>query len=129
MKQKLIFFVDDDKMMINLMEYTFRNREGYEVQSFYSGEDCLANLNHNPDIVVLDHLFDIKGKAGMSGLETLKEIKKRNPRIKVIILSKQEEEQVITDYLNNGACQYISKDAFFIDSLMDAIDHECTSQN
>ena len=45
MENKLIFFVDDDKMMLNLMEYTFKCREGFEVRSFFSGEECLENLN------------------------------------------------------------------------------------
>ena len=44
MKNKLIFFVDDDKMMLNLMEYTFKCREGFEVKSYFSGEECIDNL-------------------------------------------------------------------------------------
>ena len=35
MENKLIFFVDDDKMMLNLMEYTFKCREGFEVQFLF----------------------------------------------------------------------------------------------
>ena len=43
MKTKLVFFVDDDKMIINLLEYTFKSRQGIEVKTFFSGEECLEN--------------------------------------------------------------------------------------
>jgi DNA-binding NarL/FixJ family response regulator len=123
MAGKLLFFVDDDKMILNLMEYTFRSRDGYDVQTFFSGEDCIDNLNLNPDIIVLDHIFNHK-EDSMSGLETLKKIMKSHEKISVIILSGQEDRNLIPKFIENGAKRYIPKDNFFIDNLIEAIEQE-----
>ncbi len=77
---KLIFFVDDDKMILNLLEYTLNIRQDYEVLTFYSGEECVKNLYRKPDLVVLDHVFKGEGKDPMDGLQTLKQIRQKNSR-------------------------------------------------
>ena len=119
---KLIFFVDDDKMMLHLMEYTFKCKDGFEVMSFYSGEDCIENVHHNPDIIVLDyHLGDDDEKV-MSGLDTLKSINSKNLNIPVIILSRETDKGTINEFLEEGAIKYVIKDDFFIDTLTDTID-------
>ena len=54
---KLIFFVDDDKMILNLLEYTFQSRQDYDVVTFQTGEECLENLHLGPRLIVLDHIL------------------------------------------------------------------------
>ena len=121
MKDRLVFFVDDDKMILNLLEYTFKSRQGLRVKTFFSGEECLKNLYMNPDVVVIDHVFQSE-KSRMSGIETLKRLKKLNKKIRVIILSKHKDESLISEYLKNGATKYIPKENFFIDELIESID-------
>lgn len=122
MDEKLIFIVDDDKVILNLLEYTFKSREGYEVKTFSSGEDCLDNINLNPDLIVLDHKFYLQGGESMSGLDTLKELNKRKENIPVIILSGQEDIELIHEYISNGAKQYIPKEDYFIDILLESVE-------
>ena len=122
--EKLIFFVDDDKMILNLLEYTIKNRKDYNVKSFLSGEECLANLAENPSLIVLDHYFSKVGSDKLTGLETLEKIKKITPKTPVIILSSQDDKELIPLYFSKGASRYISKDDYFVDSLMEAIDAE-----
>ena len=124
LKEKLIFFVDDDKMILNLLEYTIKNRQDYNVKSFLSGEECLASLSEHPSLIVLDHYFSKIGGDKLTGLETLEKIKSRYPTIPVIILSSQEDKELISLYFSKGASRYISKDDYFVDSLMEAIDAE-----
>ena len=54
---KTIFFVDDDKMILNLLEYTFQSRQDYQVITFQTGEECLENLDQKPRLIVLDHIL------------------------------------------------------------------------
>jgi two-component system, OmpR family, response regulator len=124
LNEKLIFFVDDDKMILNLLEYTIKNRKDYNVKSFLSGEDCIANLAENPSLIVLDHYFSKIGQGVLTGLETLQKIKNISPKTPVIILSSQEDKELIPLYFSKGASRYISKDDYFVDSLMEAIDDE-----
>jgi DNA-binding NtrC family response regulator len=121
MKNKLIFFVDDDKMILNLLEYTFKSRQGMQVQTFFSGEECLQNIHMKPDLVVMDHLFP-EGEGHLNGMETLKRIKKIDKNITVIVLSCQKDKNMISEFLRNGASKYITKDNFFIDELIDTIE-------
>jgi DNA-binding NarL/FixJ family response regulator len=122
--EKLIFFVDDDKMILNLLEYTIKNRQNYSVKCFFSGEDCLANLSDNPDLIVLDHYFSKLGDNRLTGLQTLEKIMAHSPSIPVIILSNQEDKNLIPLFIARGARCYISKDKYFVDSLLEAIDEE-----
>ena len=123
MKNKLIFFVDDDKMMLDLMEYTFKCRDGFEVKSFYSGEDCIENLDLNPNVIVLDYYLGEGDSDTMSGLETLKKINSLNGTIPVIILSREKSQQLIDEFIFFGAKKYVIKDDFFIDTLIETIEN------
>jgi DNA-binding NarL/FixJ family response regulator len=122
MENKLIFFVDDDKMMLNLMEYTFKCREGFEVQSFFSGEACLEHLNLNPSLIVLDYYLGEGESTAMSGLDTLKKINEINRSIPVVILSREKDNALIRKFLHHGAIQYVIKDDFFINTLIETIE-------
>jgi DNA-binding NarL/FixJ family response regulator len=121
MKNKLIFFVDDDKMILNLLEYTFKSRQGMRVQTFFSGEECLQNMHMKPDMVVMDHVFQ-EGEGHINGMETLKKLKQIDKNLTVIVLSCRKDENLISEFLKNGASKYIAKENFFIDELIESID-------
>jgi DNA-binding response OmpR family regulator len=120
--KKLIFFVDDDKMMLNLMEYTFKCREGFEVKSYFSGEDCISNINLNPNLIVLDYYMGSHEDNALSGLDTLKKIREAGKDTPVIILSREKSEDTIAEFLKYGAQKYVVKDDYFIDTLIDTIE-------
>lgn len=122
MKSRLVFIVDDDKLMQNLLEYTISSKEGFDVKVYQSSEDCLLNLEKKPDIIILDHYFDSKEGPMMTGLEALIEIRKVEKSVPVIILSGQRNEKVIEAYYTNGATSYIPKEDYFISTLIDTFD-------
>ncbi len=121
---KLVFFVDDDKMILNLLEYTLNNREDCEVKTFQRGEDCIENLSLNPDLIILDHVFKSNEENPLNGLQTLKKIRKSNVEVPVVILSSQDEEELKAQFMESGATRYIPKNDYFIDVLMETIDKE-----
>ncbi len=116
-----IFFIDDDTVILNLMEFTFQKRHDYEVVCFRTGEECLENLDQNPRLIVLDHILAGAGENKLNGLDTLKEIRKINTNIPVIILTGQGDDTLLTEFMENGANRYLTKDDFFIDSLIETI--------
>jgi two-component system OmpR family response regulator len=123
---KLIFFVDDDKMMLNLMEYTFKCREGFEIKSYFSGEDCVNNLSLKPKLIVLDYYLGSDEKNSMTGLDTLRKINTYNADIPVIILSREKDRDTIAEFIKQGAMKYVVKDDYFIDTLIDTIEGHFT---
>lgn len=118
---KKIFFVDDDKMILNLLEYTFQSRHDYEVVTFQKGEECLNNLEQEPKLIVLDHILSGPGQQCLSGLETLIEIRKIDRTVPVVILTGQGDDALLSEFMENGANRYLTKDDFFIDSLIETI--------
>lgn len=118
---RIIFFIDDDKMILNLLEYTFQSRQDYNVVCYKTGEECLQNLDQNPSLIVLDHILADRDSNSLTGLETLKEIRKVNKDVPVVILTGQGDEQLLSEFMEHGADRYLTKDHFFIDSLIETI--------
>jgi DNA-binding NtrC family response regulator len=126
MHSKLVFFVDDDKMILNLLEYTFKSRSGIQVKTFFSGEECLENMHLKPDLVVLDHLFP-EDTGQLSGLEVIKKMREADQNVSIIVLSSHLDQDLIPEFIKVGAKQYISKDDYFIDALIESIEAEMSS--
>lgn len=122
--QKLVFFVDDDKMILNLLEYTINNRDDCDIMTFQSGEACLENLSLNPDLIILDHVFKSELDNPLNGLQTLKKIREVNKNIPVVILSSREDQELKDEFIEAGATSYIPKNDYFIDVLMEAVNKQ-----
>ncbi|MDR1673293.1 MAG: response regulator [Bacteroidales bacterium] len=120
MSDKLIFFVDDDPMFINLLEYTFKGKTGYVSKAFATGEECVEHLHLNPSLVVVDFHLD-NSPPEMTGLDVVRAIKRQQPSLPVIILSGNNDKATIDDCMRAGATGYIVKDGYFIDHLTESI--------
>lgn len=126
---RLIFFVDDDKVILNLVEYIFQSKNGYRIRTFATGEECLEHLHLNPDLLILDYYFSDNGTTSMNGLDIFREVKAKNDKIPVIVLSGYADETVRNEFLDLGAKGFIPKNDFFIDVLEKAISEELLQFN
>lgn len=118
--QKLLFIVDDDPF-INMLVIKRFTSEGYKVEAFESGEDCLKAMNKNPDLIILDYLFVDGDKKFMNGMEIFDNIRKLKPGIPVIMLSGQEKGEIVLELARKGIDDYIIKDNNLLDNLNTAI--------
>ena len=107
-----IFIVDDDAFCVNMHEQYLLNLNYNTISCFSNGNDCLNNLNQNPDVIFLDYNMD-----GITGLEVLKKIKRYNPSIYVIMVSGQQNIKIAVDALEYGAFDYIIKDNLVYDKM------------
>jgi len=119
MTDKLIFFVDDEPMFINLMEYTFKCKSGYDVRTFSNGTDCLENMHLNPDLVVVD--FFLNCSDSLTGMDIVRKIKEVRPETLLVFLSGNDDTEVINEAKAMGVEQYILKDGYFIDNLSECV--------
>jgi DNA-binding NtrC family response regulator len=107
------FFIVDDHIFSAKMHVQFLKNLGLDDITYYSnGSDCLKNLQQNPDIIFLDHHME-----DISGLEVLKEIKKINPNIYVVMVSGETNVKIAMDALQFGAFDYILKDDLVADKM------------
>ncbi|HAR19894.1 MAG TPA: response regulator [Cytophagales bacterium] len=104
-----LFLVDDDALFLKSLEINFKERADLEISTFPTGEDCVENLWHNPDVIILDYHLDGIEKQAMNGIETLDEIKAYNPNIPVVILSSQDKIEVAVDCMHHKAFDYVVK--------------------
>lgn len=114
--QKLIFIVDDDPF-INMLVVKRFTSEGYRLEAFESGEDCLKAINMNPDLIILDYLFVKEDQKFMNGMEIFDKIKESKPHIPVIMLSGQEKGEIVLELARKGIDDYVIKDSNLIDNL------------
>jgi len=110
-KHYTIFLVDDNKVYLKTLKNYLSEHSKFNVciHTFSNGEDCLKNLNWNPDIIILDYVLNSKVTNAKNGIEILKIIKKTRPEIVVVILSTQDNMKVATDTIKYGAFDYVSK--------------------
>jgi len=104
-----LFLVDDDALFLKSLEIDFLERADFNIETYSSGELCIANLSRCPDIIVLDYYLDSIDKSAMNGLETLDKIKASNPNIPVVMLSSQDKIDVAIECMHHQAFDYVVK--------------------
>ena len=104
-----LFLVDDDALFLKSLEIEFLHHADFTIDTFATGELCLANLSHDPDIIILDYLLDSIDKNAMNGIETLDKIKAFNPDISVVMLSAQDKIDVAINCMHHRAFDYVVK--------------------
>ena len=104
-----IFLVDDDALFLKKLEIEFLQHGDFTIDTFATGELCLQQLEHQPDVVILDYHLDGIDKNAMDGLATLDNIKKYNPDIPVVMLSSQDKIDVAINCMHHRAFDYVVK--------------------
>jgi DNA-binding NarL/FixJ family response regulator len=104
-----LFLVDDDALFLKLLEIEFKQNTNFNVETYATGELCIENLSHNPDIIILDYHLDGISLSAMDGIETLDKIKKANTNIAVIMLSSQDKIDVAINCMHHKANDYVVK--------------------
>ena len=105
-----VFLVDDDKMyLLSLQHKLIKQFKSINFFTFASGEECLKNIDQNPDIVVLDYYMNSEAPDAMNGLQVLKKIKSISNEIRVVMLSAQDKLDVAVDSIKAGAYEYVVK--------------------
>lgn len=99
-----ILVVDDDPDINRLLRVRLTAR-GYDVSTAASGEEALALLADMPaDIIFLDIAL-----PGISGLQTLAEVRQRRLDAAVIMTTAFGSEQIAIEALRQGADDYLRK--------------------
>lgn len=99
-----ILWVDDEIDLLKPL-IIFLEKKNYKVTTCTNGADAIDMIqNENYDIVFLD-----ENMPGISGLETLTEIKSKNANLPIIMITKSEEEYIMEDAIGNKIADYLIK--------------------
>ena len=104
-----LFLVDDDALHLKLLEIEFLEHANFEIETYPTGELCLASMSRQPDVIILDYMLNGIEKNAMNGIQTLDKIKEINPEVPVIMLSSQDKIDVAVDCMHHKAIDYVVK--------------------
>ena len=111
-----LLVVDDEEGPRQSLRIVFKN--DYNVLLATNGFDAIELIKNNAvDVTVLDIMM-----LGMSGVETLKEIKQVDPSVEVIMLTAFETIETARQALRHGASDYLNK-PFDISTMRAAVAH------
>jgi CheY-like chemotaxis protein len=104
MRKIEILWVDDE---IDLLKphILFLENKNYNVTKCTNGADAIDLVEeHNFDIVFLD-----ENMPGISGLETLSEIKQKQNNLPIVMITKSEEEYIMEEAIGSKIADYLIK--------------------
>jgi DNA-binding NtrC family response regulator len=112
-----LLIVDDEPLILEVLTEHFKT--DYDVETALNGADALgAILRARPDVVMLDI-----NMPRMNGVEVLKDIKRIDESIAVIMVTANEQVAMAAEALRHGAFGYVPKpfDFRYLDHLLATI--------
>jgi CheY-like chemotaxis protein len=104
MRKVKILWTDDEIDLLRA-HVIFLREKGYEVETAGNGFDAIELVKSNYyDIIFLD-----ENMPGLSGLETLSEIKTLAPNVPVVMITKSEEENIMDEAIGSKMSDYLIK--------------------
>ena len=104
MRKERILWIDDEIEMLRPY-LLFLDEKGYEVVTATNGNDAVEICQEeNFDIIFLD-----ENMPGLSGLETLALIKEIDPDVPMVMITKNEEENIMNMAIGNKIADYLTK--------------------
>ena len=100
-----ILIVDDAAFMRMMVKDNLKKAGYSDFVEAGNGEEALKAFDeHKPDMVLMDITMPIK-----DGIETLSEIKQKNPQAKVVMCSAMGQEGMVVEAIKLGALDFIVK--------------------
>lgn len=103
MSTKKVLIIEDEKSISDIIKFNL-NKEGFEVETAYDGQDGLTkSLSIQPDLILLDVMIPI-----MDGFQVCKKVREVST-VPILMLTAKEEEVDKVLGLELGADDYITK--------------------
>lgn len=96
----------DDEIELLKPHLFFLEKKGYHVITVTNGNDALDEIKESQDI---DVVFLDESMPGLTGLETLAEIKNIKPNIPVVMITKNEAENIMEEAIGSQIDDYLIK--------------------
>ncbi|MDO4160757.1 MAG: bifunctional response regulator/alkaline phosphatase family protein [Prevotellaceae bacterium] len=104
MSNGLLLWVDDEIELLRA-HIIFLEKKGYEVITVSNGTDAIDQCRQKTfDLILLDEMM-----PGLTGLETLQQIKDISPATPVVMVTKSEEENIMDQAIGSKIADYLIK--------------------
>ena len=104
MSNGLLLWVDDEVELLRA-HILFLEKKGYDVRTVSNGSDAVDQCRQQTfDLILLDEQM-----PGLSGLETLQQIKDIQPATPIVMVTKSEEENIMDQAIGSKIADYLIK--------------------
>ncbi len=105
-----VLVIDDDPLISRTLS-THLSQRGFEVSLCTCGQEALHFLQANsPDFILLDVRL-----PDMDGLEVLRQIKEKDPRTFVVVMTAYDDMKTTVEAIKSGAFEYLVKPLNFVE--------------
>lgn len=126
-KNPLIYLVDDNEVFRKMIDAFLKIKRLTRVKQFSSGEEMLEQLKtEKPFVVIQDYSL---GQKKMNGLEIFNKAKSLRPDVEFIFLSGQNSIEVAVEAMKKGVYDYVLKDDFAKENLVQRIKYLIFQKN
>lgn len=114
MNKTRIYLADDHTILRDGLKHIIHSQPDYEVVGESGdGKTALEEIERlKPDIAILDISMPV-----MTGIDVTRRLRKYVPEVKIIILSKDDSEEIVYELLKYGIAGYVTKDTAAVDLL------------
>ncbi len=104
--EKITILWADDEIDLLKPQVMFLEQKGYDVITVTNGHDAFeeCTTNSNIDVIFLD-----ESMPGMTGLDTLTKIREVNSNVPVVMITKNEEENLMEEAIGSQITDYLIK--------------------
>jgi DNA-binding NarL/FixJ family response regulator len=111
-----IFIMDDDESFLFVLKRHLERKNIFEIHTFNTGEAGINQLHLNPEILILDYNLNRSGSR-LNGREIMQIAKQQLKNVKIIMLSGQEDGELVFELIQMGIRDYIVKGINSLDEL------------
>jgi two-component system, OmpR family, response regulator len=109
---KKIFIVDDDIVYLEILKNEVSELNNVKVYTFTSAEECLMQMDKKPDLIIIDFYLNSTNPRNMNGHQALEELFIENPKIKVLFISGETNENLLEEYRKYRFIEFVVKTDF-----------------
>ena len=122
-----VLFLDDEADIRTVVKHALESH-GFEVYCAKTGEEAIAVYNKADDFgkpfdLVL---LDLQIRGGLGGVETLRALRQKHPKIRAVVTSGFVDDAVLSNYLEHGFLGVLAK-PFRIDQLISVVSELATN--
>jgi DNA-binding NarL/FixJ family response regulator len=111
-----IFIMDDDESFLFVLKRHLERKNIFEIHTFNTGEAGINQLHLNPEILILDYNLNRSGSR-LNGREIMQIAKQQLKNSKIVMLSGQQDGQLVLELIQLGIRDYIVKGINSLDEL------------
>jgi DNA-binding NarL/FixJ family response regulator len=125
-----ILILDDDRFFTDYIKSVIHTMYPFlHIVTSNNEKDFLANLNHNPSIVLIDYNLGVENKVTKYAHSIINHLQETNPSLPLVLISSQSREGILEEYKQFRNIDYLIKNKDLKNTIKHTIAKFLTSPN